>query len=534
VWTSEVASTGIPQATGVVLYPSDPPQIASTIEAAVEILARQPGNEWLVWRNFRTAGQVIFCSVCQRMRFAGVVVADVTTLNFNLMFEIGFALGLELPLLLIRDTSYLKHTREFEELGLLDTIGYLDFKNSDELASAVHKALPVAPIPTPNVMTSPDPVYVVKDPIGNEGQVRLLSTIKKSPLRFRSYDPIEDPRLTLHEARKQVAASIGIVGHILASERRGSLVHNARTALIAGVAVAAGKSVALLQEGLASQPVDYRDIVTPYLTPDQIQGKLERFIREVTLRLQDGAAVQARPIEGLLERLDLGDVAAENEIRQLKTYFVATGQFNDAKRGYARLVVGRKGSGKTAIFYAVHDSVPKSPSHLVIDMRPEGHQFTKMREAIVAQLSPGLQEHTLAAFWNYILLCEIAQNVLETDYSWAQRDHERFRRFEELRNIYMTQMPTDSGDLSERLMRQIDRLVERFDAAGKPTSARELTQALFREDIPHLDSAVANYLRDKKQVWLLVDNLDKGWPTRGATTADILLIRTLLEAMRKL
>jgi hypothetical protein len=35
-------------------------------------------------------------------------------------------------------------------------------------------------------------------------------------------------------------------------------------------------------------------------------------------------------------------------------------------------------------------------------------------------------------------------------------------------------------------------------------------------------------------VWLLLDNLDKGWPTRGASAEDILLLRTLLEATRKL
>jgi hypothetical protein len=33
---------------------------------------------------------------------------------------------------------------------------------------------------------------------------------------------------------------------------------------------------------------------------------------------------------------------------------------------------------------------------------------------------------------------------------------------------------------------------------------------------------------------LLIDNLDKGWPTRGAKTEDVLILRMLLEATRKL
>lgn len=45
---------------------------------------------------------------------------------------------------------------------------------------------------------------------------------------------------------------------------------------------------------------------------------------------------------------------------------------------------------------------------------------------------------------------------------------------------------------------------------------------------------MTEYLREKDAVWLLVDNLDKGWPIRGASESDILVVRALLEATRKL
>ncbi len=51
------------------------------------------------------------------------------------------------------------------------------------------------------------------------------------------------------------------------------------------------------------------------------------------------------PPAGLLNQIDLGDTAAENEIAGLKDYFVPTGQFTKAMHGHARLVVGRKGAG---------------------------------------------------------------------------------------------------------------------------------------------------------------------------------------------
>jgi hypothetical protein len=56
----------------------------------------------------------------------------------------------------------------------------------------------------------------------------------------------------------------------------------------------------------------------------------------------------------------------------------------------------------------------------------------------------------------------------------------------------------------------------------------------FVEGIPSINDAVTSYLNEKREVWILIDNLDKGWPVHGATREDILIIRTLLEAARKL
>jgi hypothetical protein len=525
-------TNGATSSRAVFLYPSDPETIASTIERAVWILKdRDKKSSWLTWRDFRPTGQIIFCTICRRLRFSENVLLDVTTLNFNLMFEIGVALGLGLPIGLLRDTTYQADKRDFKDLGILENVGYIDFQNSENLAEAVHKALPLQAIAIPPVeLNREQPVYVVKSHISTEGQLRLLSVVKKSPLRFRTYDPIEDPPLSLQDARKQIASSFGIVGHLLDPQRVGSSVHNARTALIAGLGIASGKTVVLFQEGRVQQPIDYRDLVIEYTNANQIESRLEHFVRQTLQKRLDTSVVASKPPRNLLEKLDLGDVAAENEIAQLKQYFVQTAQFNEARRGHARLIVGRKGAGKTAIFYAVRDSLPKTSAYLVLDMKPEGHQFTKLREAVLAQMTPGLQEHTLTAFWHYILLCEIAQKVTDSDYSWAQRDPDRHEEFEALRVGYRSRMPDDTGDLSERLLRQVDRLVDRVD----PADASAATRELFTKDIPELERVVSKYLLHKKEVWLLLDNLDKGWPTRGAAPEDVLIIRTLLDATRKL
>src|SRR5690349_10930995 len=78
----------------VLLYASRPPEIASTIQTAARVAeSAAPGYSFTTWVDFAKPGHVVFCEICKHIRTADAVVADVTTLNFNLLFEIGFVIG---------------------------------------------------------------------------------------------------------------------------------------------------------------------------------------------------------------------------------------------------------------------------------------------------------------------------------------------------------------------------------------------------------------------------------------------------------
>ncbi|HZD69509.1 MAG TPA: hypothetical protein VFA45_11530, partial [Actinomycetes bacterium] len=518
------------------LYPSEPRQIAATIEAAVaRANASRSQRYWSTWRDLPIAGQIIFCEVCKGIRYASTIIADVTTLNFNVLFEIGFAIGLGMPVVPIRDGTYTIDRRHFDDLGVLDTLGYVDFTNSDELIQGIQARLPVSPLPgVQERQYRETPLYVLKGPVNTEGTIQLMATLKKSALRFRMYDPIETPRLSLNEARRQVAGSVGVVAHLLSPNRKGSVAHNALCALISGMAMARQEVVAMLQEEIIAQPIDYRDVVLAYSTPDQIPRLLERPFRRVVENMQSARLAGEKPKKDLLQELDLGDVAAENEIYGLKNYFVPTGQSTQAKQGHARLVIGRKGSGKTAIFYGVRNSLGRGHDRLVLDLKPEGHQFTKLREFVLDRMSPGLQEHTMAAFWTYILLTEIARKAIERDETYSRRDSHRMERYERLQQVYERHDQGWESDLSQRLLRQVDRIGRQLGDIPISEVGGQLTQIMYKGDVRELRGAVGDYIREKDAVWLLIDNLDKGWPLRGASTEDILIVRSLLEATRKL
>jgi len=527
-----------PTSDGLFLYPADPEIIASTIEESISKLrSTTEGKQWLSWKDLGISGQIIFCRICKALRFTKLVVADVTTLNFNLLFEIGYALGLGQPVIPIRDTSYIRDLKVFDELGLLDTLGYIDFQNSTSLAQDIAKRIGDTPIfhHHPSLNTEV-PLYLVKSYIQSEGMIKLMSALKKSGLRFRTFDPRETSRLSLHEAFRQVCSSYGMIAHLVAPDRVGAPAHNSRCAFLAGMSMAAGRFTLMLQETEVKQPIDYRDVVKPYNRAANIPDLLIPLIRAVVEMLQEKRFIATALPLRQLEKIDLGDLAAENEIGALRTYFVPTGQYNEAKRGHARLVVGRKGAGKTAIFYGVRSAYKPSRDHLVLDLMPEGHQFTKLRETILQLLSPGFRQHVLTAFWNYVLLMEIAHKIAKEEERYAYRDHLLKQAYESVFNALSYNTRLEEADFSERLLRLVDDILDRRKDIANIADAPSVTQLVYKQDIGPLSAAISEYLRisKKEDVWLLFDNLDKGWPVSRAIPEDIMILRCLLEATRKL
>ena len=250
-------------ADGLFLFPSKPKPIAGTIEAARELLS-STGESWHSWTSFDIAGQLIFCEICKGIRGSSRVFADVTTLNLNLLFEIGFCIGLGVPVKPIRDSSLVADSRLFEGIRVLETLGYIDFENADDLAEKAKEPEPPSLGHLPKKIFSEAPVYVIKGPLATEGAGQLLSALKKSIVKnFRVHDPSETPRTSLYEQWKQVRGSFGVIANLL-SPKRGdtAIVHNALCAFLCGIAMAEEKAVLMLQEESGvRQPIDYGDVV---------------------------------------------------------------------------------------------------------------------------------------------------------------------------------------------------------------------------------------------------------------------------------
>jgi hypothetical protein len=520
------------------LYPSESSIISSTIESSAEALSKKHTNiSYLTWKDLKTQGKIIFCEICKAIFSSSYLICDITTLNFNVLFEIGYIYGLSKPLIPIFDTSF-GGSKMLDKIGLLDTVGYKSFTNSQDLISIAEAGPSDVILQRASAIDTFRPLYYLKTPLDTEGSLRITASLKKSWFRFRLFDSNERPRLPLNLAIKEIDKSRAIVAHLL-SPKRGdiALIHNARCAFVAGFAMASQKRVLLIQETKVEHPIDYRDIIKEYDDVSHINVIMDEFFRDLVDTLQTPIQNVEAVQRSVLEDIDLGDIAAENEIENLKSYYVRTGQFTSARKAHAQLVVGRKGSGKTALFYALrhHIGIDRI-SALVLDLKPEGYQFAKLHDTILDKFSEAVRQHTLTAIWDYVLLLELTHKILNDrkEIHFAHNNSEKQKLWNEIRDEYKLHRNIEEGDFSERLNNLIDNIIRRAPDKSGTLSSPEITQLVFLHDIQKLRNLLVAYLKDKEEVWLLFDNLDKNWRIDQKDNYEAIILRCLLDANRKL
>ena len=529
----------MPQTKVLAVFPSKPEHIGDTIQAAIE---QAESNHLHIdpWPNLDIPGYFIAETILTEIDSCNFLLADITRLNFNILFEIGYAIGKQRRVVPILDKSFNPQEKEITSLGILDTIGYTPYQNSEELVKLLVSIQNFKPLHFQDLpIDQGAPIYVIDTLYKTDASVRILSKIKKSRTRFRSFDPQEQSRLSAMEAYQNVAQSVAIVVHLLSSNQTDWLFNNYRGAFVAGLCYGLDREVVIFQEGDDPVPIDYRDFVCSYKHPDEVDKYLNPLWPKVVEALQSISAIPLSPPAGFMEKLDLGSPAAENEVLNLQYYYMKTDEFNRVLQTGVRIAVGRKGSGKTALFFQVRDKLRQDKQVFVLDLKPEGHQLKRFKHLVLNLLSEAVKEHAATAFWEYVLYLELCYKILDKDREVHVRNHELYEPYKKLEKLYRNDIFIEEADFSERMLKLVNRISERFqekfdNAEEQYLDAGQVTGFIYQHDVPELRKQVTEYLKNKERVVILFDNIDKGWPTRGIETADILLLRGLLDATRKI
>lgn len=526
-------------------YPGKPPEIAQTINTAIGSFNAASQNYLLEgWEKNDISGVAITAPIFSKISSADFLAADITYLNDNVVFEIGYAIGMRKRVLLFVNSAHTGERLLASTIGIFDTLGYESYENSQGLASLLTTRTDFTPIDFEVAINHQQPVYIVEPLKRNDPQVMLVSRTKKARWRYRSFNPDEEVRLSAMDAIRHVAQSAGVIAPLQPPTIENSREHNIRSLFVAGLAVALEIPTLIIHPSDFSPPLDVRDLSTKYHHPNDIKDAIQEFSLEITEFNQQARSSSASS-PTILTGLSIGDPTAENEMTTLSDYYLFTDEYQRASRGEVNLVVGRKGSGKTALFVQLRDSKRSKKPNIVVDLKPEGFQLVKLKERVLDFLTAGAQEHLITAMWEYILLLEITYKVLEKDREVHLHNHKLTGPYGALKTIYGSTELSREGDFRERLTKLADRLIDEFFVKFDPESKKgdqsrlnittnQVTEILYQHDLRNLFTALIAYLRLKEEIWLLFDNIDKGWNVEGISDEDIIILRCLINASRKI
>jgi len=519
-------------------YPNNPEIIGSTIETAVNNY-NLSNDKIRTWKALDVAGCFIIGEIKSNIDKMQIFIADITQLNFNVTYEIGYAIGTGKSIMLTKNKGIKEGDSTIREVGIFDTIGYSEYENSDDILKLLRSPSTHIIYNEKIKINTKAPVFLLETKIKSDISSRITARIKKARLTYRSFDPNESPRLSAHDAINSISQSFGVVVPLLPKNFEDYVIHNMRAAFIIGLTHGMNKAITILQYGEDPVPIDYRDFVNVYYHPDDINNHIAEFANRIVEAFQESKVETRNNDVSYLQKLDLGASSAENEMRTLQSYYLKTDSYLRALRGEAQLVVGRKGSGKSAIFLQIRDKERSKSKNVVVDLKPEGYKLIKFKEVLLDHLEEGTFQHTIMAFWEYLLLLEICHKILENDRTRYNYQTELYEPFTKLDKLYKAQDYLTEGDFSERMSNLMENLTIEYNLKyGSNEKVRlsvpQITDFLYKTDIKELRNNLIKYLKLKDKVWLLFDNIDKGWPSTGLKHEDLIIIRTLVDASRSI
>src|SRR6266446_3551454 len=119
-------------------YPSSLADVAHVVHAAQRILSGTRRElELHLWEENNISGRPLVDPVFEGIARADILIADITAMNFNVTFEIGYAIGLGKRIYLTRDSNITRDVALANKIGIFDTLGFDTYTDEEHLADLV-------------------------------------------------------------------------------------------------------------------------------------------------------------------------------------------------------------------------------------------------------------------------------------------------------------------------------------------------------------------------------------------------------------
>lgn len=207
-----------------------------------------------------------------------------------------------------------------------------------------------------------------------------------------------------------------------------------------------------------------------------------------------------------LNKISFGAPAAERDIKLgLLDYFVDSEAYRRVAAREKTLLLGNRGSGKSAIFKVLAQR-EKLAGAVVLELSPEDYSYEMLRKTLASEGDGAWAKHgAFSAAWKYLILV-LVMKALDKAMSGLRTGPSR-RIYEYLRDHHIYDELNPIATLISYLKRMEGLKIGTYEAAVK---TQELASLYKLAELEPLKGAITE-LCAKRKVCVFIDELDKGW-----------------------
>lgn len=516
-------------ATAFYAYPSKPPDRAETIQGAITEISQAGVVDMIGWPSVSVTGKLIIREILDAIDRAAIFACDLTDLNDNVLFELGYAIGRSKRIWISLNSTIESATANYRRFGTaLIPIGYSGYSNQRTLVEAFYKDQPWEDIASGAISiavgdgqapaTKPTVLYL-KSKVETDASVLLTEDVYRNDVFSEVVldDPTEAASQPLAWYVQNIRHSDAVVAHLLSKEHAGAAMHNAKCSLVCGLAFGLAKPVLMLAHEPHVSPVDYQNILRAHTSKAQCARFFDSWLADVRARIEEhwsrvSEHHSARVGATDLKHLSIGEAIAENEEDDIGDYFIETNAYVQSLRGQQTIFVGRKGTGKTANLYAVENELAKNKRNHVCVIKPVGYEIEGVLRMLKQSIPASERGYLVESLWKFLVYTELAASVADELEARPDYLHSEFSAEErDLIGIVKERANLIRPPFSIRLQEAVESLceIELYKPGGEQRA--RVSEILHNRMLANLRDLLSRVLQGRDRVAILVDNLDKAW-----------------------
>lgn len=490
------------------------------------------------WENYdKTAA--INKEVLSAIASSSVFVCDITHFNHNVLFELGYAIGNNKQVLILLNNNISGASDKYNSF-ILKSIRYTPFSNSRDITAALQKRSYKSELLTDFINTDVDnskhsDIFYIQSKHKSESSLLLTESLNKykisNDISIVTDDTHEVSYKPVEWYMSNIFKSKILIIHMLGAAIKDSNSINCENSFWAGLALGLGREVILAAPSKYKAPLDYYDILVQYSDPTNLTDNIKSWLDTKFIEKTDFSLTPDEQHDLDLLKLGVGCEVAEQENEALLNYFVETAAYHAALNLEKSLIVGRKGSGKSAIYIKLMDKLRSNNQYYLVALKPQSDELLEdleISEIFDTQIS---KYSFFINIWTIVilsrLLISIADKLLLRDKGLVYSESEQVLLDYVSKNDHLLNLNIFG------LIRSIGSKIGATNLSSKPVFLEEI----YTHYINPIISITKEYYQSENtkyfKILIMADNLDKTWDSKNNLEIQADLIISLYDATDK-